>query len=138
MQPLRRLTLFGLGLLFVAASLVGGCSGTLSAYKAAYDPSDYAYVITEHYSALVHEAALLRVKPTTTSAQIAAMQKAELAVRPFVLGSKDAQAPQPSLRELAAAWNATHNATTQADLQAAIDVAITHLVDLVRAVSSAR
>lgn len=115
-----------------------GCTGTKAAYQAASSPDEYAYVLTEHYASLVHEAADLKENPTTRPEAIEALQKADDAIAPIILGNAKATPPTPGLRELAAAYKQVHDAASEAELQAAIDNAVLKLADLVRAVKAAR
>lgn len=125
LKPFRLLA--GVLLLCVLAPLAG-CQHTKAAYKAADDPGEYAYVLTEHYASLVHEAAELRNKPSTPTAAINAMQKADNAAFPVI----------ERLRSLRGAYVQVRDAKTEAELQAATDEAVRVLADLIRAVAEAR
>jgi hypothetical protein len=105
-----------------------GCSGTVSAYKQVDNPAELAYVLAEHYAALVTQAADLRQKPGTPAAAIAAMQDADRRARPII----------EKLPPLRTAYLQLKSTSTEAQLQAALDLAVTAIADLARAVSSAK
>lgn len=121
-----------LALLLAVAALVAimlpGCAGTQTAYRAAETPDEYAYMLAEHYAALVRQAADLRERSTTPPEAIEAMRRAELAARPLV-------AP---LRPLRDACLAARTAETELELQRAIDAAVLAIADLVRQVQAAQ
>ncbi len=120
-----------IGALLAAAlvlPLLAGCAGTRQAYQAASSPDEYAYVLAEHYSSLVHEAANLKEKPSTPAEAVRLMQQAELAARPAVL----------ALRDLSAAYVDAKTAENEAALQAAVNRAVQVIADFVRAVQAAR
>lgn len=116
-----------LALMFVFASttlmVLPGCIATRSAYREAQSLDEYAYVLTEHYAALVKQAADLKDKPNTPASTIAAMRKADLVAGPAVA----------KLRPLALALSASRSSATQAELQKAVDEVVLALADLVRA-----
>lgn len=105
-----------------------GCTQARSAYKTADNPAELAYVLTEHYAALVKAAADLAQKPTTPASAIVAMQKADAVAKPVVL----------RLRPLREAYVTGKTAANEAELQAAIDRGVLALADLVRAINVAR
>jgi hypothetical protein len=111
-----------------AACFVSGCQHTREAYNAADEPGDYAYVLAEHYSALLHEAVLLKRKPTTPRAAVELMQRVELKATPAV----------KRLGELRIAYMQVQNAQTEAELQGAINDAVLLIADMVRAIREAR
>lgn len=129
------------GFLLVAALAMSACVGTREAYREASSPDEYAYVLTEHYSALVKQAADLKEKPSTPARAVLLMQTAELAVRPIILGGNamgtQGNANTPGLRELASKYQAIHDAQSEAELQRAIDAAVLRIADFVRAINSA-
>lgn len=133
-RPLMLAFLLGLAVPMVA--MVSGCAGTRAAYQEAQSPDEYAFVITEHYAALVKEAADLKERPTTPREAVEAMQRAELAARPLILGGD--RPPSPGLRDLAETYSAVRDAKSEQDLQLAIDRAVLKIADLVRAVKAAR
>jgi len=110
------------------AIMLPGCAGTQTAYRAAETPDEYAFVLAEHYAALVRQAADLRERSTTPPAAIEAMRRAELAARPLI-------AP---LRPLRDAYLAARSAETELELQRAIDAAVLAIADLVRQVQAAQ
>lgn len=128
--------------LFVALSLLqlAGCVSTQAAYKAAplhgEALADTAYVIAEHYAAVVHEAANLRESGRTPAPLVVAMQRADAAAKPLILGEPEVQ--RPGLKQIADAYTAVHDAKTEADLQAAVNNAVLRLGDLMRAVNAAK
>jgi hypothetical protein len=112
------------------------CVGTQAAYKAAKTLPDEAYVIAEHYSIVVKEAADLAQNPGTPAEVRDALKKADAAVKPFVVG--DPVSHSPGLRDLANAYRATESAQTQSQLQEAVNQAVTALSNFINAVKAAR
>lgn len=127
--------LAGVSVLLLAA-FASGCAGTAAAYKAAANLSDTAYVVTEHYAAIVKEAADLSASPTVDPQVKEALKKAAVATAPFVLG--DPATGKPSLRELAQHYSAIHDAKSAQELQLALNSAVTELAKLINAVKAAR
>lgn len=130
MRYLRELVV-GAVLAFGAVSVgsIQGCTGTQAAYRAAESrPDAVAYVVIEQYAAVLHEAVLISQKPTTPGSAIAAIQRADVAIRPAI----------DKLRGLAEAYQVTQTAETEAELQAAINRTILLLNDLIQAVKAAR
>lgn len=124
-----------LALLGILATVLG-CAGTTAAYKSAQSLPDTAYVVTEHYAAVLKEAADLAALPGTPANVKDALKKADNAVRPFVIG--DTATGQPGLRALADRYQAVKDAQTEADLQRAIDAAVRELSNFIKAVKAAR
>lgn len=121
----------------MCAAIVTGCAGTKAAYSEASDYlPDTAYVVAEHYAALVKEAADLRQQPGTPQSAIAAMQAADRIVKPFILG--DPSLNLPGLQTLAETYQAVKDAKTEADLQEAINRAVRELSNFSKAVKAAR
>lgn len=108
--------------LFLMALLVG-CAGTRTAYKAAEDLEDYAYVLSEHYDALVVEGIRLRDSGTLAGSALANAQRTEAKLRPVIL----------ALGTAAQAWNGVKSAENQAALEKAISNAVAVLPELIRA-----
>lgn len=133
-RPLMLALLLAIAVPVVATS--SGCAGTRAAYSEAQSPDEYAYVITEHYASLVREAADLKERQTTPRDAVEAMQRAELAARPLILGGDNP--PSPGLRDLAESYSAVRDAKSEQDLQLAIDRAVLKIADLIRAVKAAR
>lgn len=123
---------------FVAlvCSSVSGCVGTQAAYKSAQSLPDTAYVVAEHYAAVVHEAADLAGLPTTPPEVKDALKAADARVKPLILG--DPARGLPGLRQLSERYQAVKDAKTQADLQRAVDAAVLELARLITAVKAAR
>lgn len=121
-----------LALLFVLGMgvpmIMQGCTEVRSAYRAAENPGELAYVLAEHYAGLVKAAADLAAKPTTPITAIGAMQRADAKAKPIVL----------QLRPLRDSYIATKSARTEAELQEATNRAVLAIADLVRAINTAR
>lgn len=107
---------------------IAGCAGTKAAYKAADTIGDQAYVVAEHYAALVKEAADLAQNPGTPDQVKEQLRAADRLAKPLVL----------ELKPLADAYNATRTAQTEADLQAALNQAVVAVAGFIRAVKAAR
>lgn len=120
--------LFTFGMALPVAVSMHGCTQVQSAYKAAETPAELAYVLTEHYAALVKAAADLASKPTTPASVIVALQAADAKAKPVVL----------QLRPLRDAFLATKSAQTEQELQQATDRAVLAIAELVRAINTAR
>lgn len=120
----------------LAAALVAGCVGTTAAYKTSASVADTAYVVAEHYAAVVKEAADLAQNPTTSADVKEALKSADRNVKPLIVG--DPATGRPGLQELAARYNAVKNAQTEAELQAAVNDAVRELAKLINAVKAAR
>lgn len=123
---------------FVAITCAGvsGCAGTKAAYKAADSVSDTAYVVAEHYAAVVHEAANLAALPTTPAEVKEALKVADARVKPLIVGNPDTGAP--GVRQLAERYAAVKNAENAEALQRAVDAAVLELAKLINAVKAAR
>lgn len=118
--------------LVAAALLTGmmaatGCASTRAAYDAADTLEERAFVATEHYAAVVKQAADLKQLGVLKGAALANAQEAELVARPVVL----------SLGDLVAKYNAARTAETEVDLQRALDDAVRAIADLLRVVKAA-
>lgn len=126
-------------LLLVAAGLtlagVAGCTGTRDAYRAAASSPERieatAYVVTEHYYAVVREAAALKNSGALAGDALEAVRAAEDALRPLVLGDEATQ--DPGIVQLVAAYKAVRSAETEAELQAAVNAAVVKLSALINA-----
>jgi hypothetical protein len=128
---------------FVLASIAAltfgalcGCAGTQAAYKAAQSLPDTAYVVAEHYAAVVHEAAGIAALPGTPAEVKDALKKADQAVKPIILGNPDTGLP--GLRTLAERYQAVKSAENEAALQAALNDAVRELANFINAVKTAR
>ena len=105
-----------------------GCVNTQWAYSEAKTVEERAYVVLEHYSSLVKEAADLAEKPNTSPEAIKAMKKADAAAMPVI----------QHLRDLRNAWLASQSAENTKALQVAVDDAIATATDMRRALEQAR
>ncbi|MCL2161928.1 MAG: hypothetical protein FWH56_08635 [Betaproteobacteria bacterium] len=114
--------------LLCAALAVTGCEGSRNAYSEAKTVDEKAYVVVEHYSALVKEAADLAEKPNTPREAVEAMKKADAAAMPVML----------RVRNLRNAWQAAGNAENAEALQMAVNDATMVIADMIRAVKQAR
>jgi hypothetical protein len=116
--------------LFACLTLAGGagCQHTREAYREAEDPGEYAFVLMEHYNALLKEAVVLKNAPGTPAEAVAWMRQVEFKATPAV----------KKLAELRQAWIDLQSAETEAQLQAATDAAALLIADMVRAVRDAR
>lgn len=134
--------LIALASMMAMVSLVG-CAGTMSAYRAAQTRSDTAlpdtaYVMTEHYAALVKQAADIKEAGTAPAAVIEKLQQADKKVAPLILGDPDSKPPKPGLKDLSAAFVMFKDAKSEAELQAAVDNGARLLSALIDAVNAAR
>lgn len=112
----------------VGAFAMQGCQGTKAAYAAADSPDETAFVVSEHYAAIVKEAAVLAARPGVPASAIMAMQRADQFARPVI----------EALRPLRDAYLASKSATDRALLEQKVNEAVLKLADLVRAVKAAR
>lgn len=128
--------LVGLMCVVAVAAIVAGCAGTKQAYRAADSLPDRAFVIAEHYAALVKEAADIAENPATPLEVKDRLKEADRIARPLIVGAPDR--PTPGLKDLADAYQATRTAETEAELQAALDRAVVALAGFIRAVKAAR
>jgi hypothetical protein len=120
------------GALVAAALAVGlfaasGCAGTKAAYDAADTLEERAFVATEHYSAIVKQAADLKELGVLKGEPLERVREIETVARPIVL----------SLGDLVAKYNAARTAETEVALQRALDEAILAIANLVRVVKGA-
>lgn len=117
---------------------VQGCVGTQAAYKAADGLSDTAYVATEHYSAVLKEAADIKESGRAPASAVTTMQRADTAVKPFIVGNPTAVPPVPSLKTLADRYDAVKSAENQQQLQEAVTNAVRELAGFIKAVKAAK
>lgn len=120
-----------IGLLAIVALAVGifgatGCAGTKAAYNAASTLEDRAYVVTEHYSAVIKQAADLKELGVLKGNELAQVRELETVARPVVL----------SLGDLVANYKAARTAETEVALQKALDDAVVALAQLVALVKA--
>lgn len=128
MRSMNRIT----GVLAVAALAMGlatvsGCAGTKAAYDAADTLEERAFVVTEHYSAVVKQAADLKDAGVLKGAALSKAREIESVAQPVVL----------SLGDLVAKYNAAKSAETEVALQRALDEAVLAVANLVRVVKAA-
>ena len=114
-------------ILALVMAALAGCAGTQAAYKAAESPDEYAFVLVEHYSVLVEQAAKLKESGVLPMSAVRAMQQADLKAAPVI----------EKLRGLSQAYKAVNSAENEAQLQAAINEAVKVVAELVRAVRAA-
>lgn len=127
-----------LGVSFAAAVTVSvtGCASTQAAYEYADSVPETAYVVAEHYSAVLKEAADLAQLPGTPADVKEALKAADREAKQLILG--DPVTGLPSLRELAANYKTVRDAKTEMELQAALDRAVLSLARFITAVKTAR
>lgn len=128
--------------LFIGLAVIqlAGCTSTQAAYKAAplhgEAVTDTAYVIAEHYSAVLKEAADLRDAGRIPAPLLAAVQEADRRAQRIILG-----VPAEGingLRQWSEIYIRLHDAQSQAELQKATDQAAIALSDLIKAVAAAK
>lgn len=123
------------------AAVTAGCAGTRDAYQAAQNADalpDTAYVIAEHYSAVLQESVELKESGRVPASAVAAMQRADAIVKPAILGDPSKTPPTPGLKQLADNYRSVRDAKTEADLQKAINEAVLNLSKLMDSVKAAR
>lgn len=113
-------------LAFIATAATG-CAGTKAAYDAADTLEERAFVATEHYTAVVEQAAALKNQGVLKGQALAQVRELELVARPIVL----------SLGDLVKQYNAARDAETEVELQRALDDVVQVIGQLVRAVRGA-
>lgn len=104
-----------------------GCAGTKAAYSAAETLQERAFVVSEHYSALVKQAADLKDQGILKGAALAQAREIESVAQPVVL----------SLSDLVAKYNAAKTAENEVALQAALNDAVLAVANLIRIVKGA-
>lgn len=119
---LRKLSIPLIPLLLILAA----CVGTKSAYQAADTLDDQAYVITEHYAAVVKEAA--DIAPRLPAHLKEQLQAADRTAKPIIV----------KLGPLAQQFQSVRNAQTEAELQAAVNDALIALTDFINTLKQAR
>lgn len=130
--------LASLSVVTVVFLLLGGCASTKAAYQTAETLQDRAYVLTEHYAALVHEAADLKDQGNLPPEAVKALRDAANASAPFVLGNPNADPPVPSLRDLAKAYEGVASAENKDALQLALTSAIRQVASFIKALRAAQ
>ena len=108
----------------LALTLASGCSGTRQAYQAADGVGETAYVIAEHYAAVIEELNDLADQGALSQSAIRHAQDIVRRTDPVIR----------SLRSAAEAYENVQNADTEAALEEAINEAAVALSDLIDAV----
>ena len=108
-------------------SFAAGCTGTRAAYSAATTLEQRAYVVTEHFSAVVKQAADLKDAGVLKGQALSQAREIESVAQPIVL----------SLGDLVAKYKAAMSAESEVALEMALDDAVMVLADLVRVVKTA-
>lgn len=122
-----------MGALVAAALMLGsvaaltGCSSTKAAYDAADTLEERAFVVTEHYTAVVKQAADLKDRGILAGSALTQARAIEARATPVF----------QRIGPLVATYNAARNAETEVELQRALDAAVLALADLVRIVKGA-
>jgi len=111
-----------------AAFVLAGCQGTRMAYSSAKSVDEKAYVVVEHYAALVREAANLAQNPSTPAKAVEAMKKADARVSPVIM----------RVRDLRKAYSVSSTPENAESLGIAVDEAMVDLSTMVEAVNEAR
>ena len=128
MRSINRITgVLAVAALALACVATAGCAGTKAAYDAADTLEERAFVATEHYSAVVRQAADLKDLGVLKGEPLAKAREIEFVAQPIVL----------SLGDLVAKFNAARSAETEVALQRALDEAILAIASLVRVVKGA-
>jgi len=112
----------------ILAGALAGCVSTKAAYNEAENLRETAYVLTEHYAAVIHEAADLGAQPSTPETVRQALKASANATAKFVKGDENAVPPVPSLLDLVNNYEALGSAASREELQAAIRNAV-HAMD---------
>ena len=113
--------------LFLGTIAMTGCAGTSSAYKAAEGLSETAYVVGEHYYALVREANDLDDAGNLQANELQRLQTIARETRPTIVALLDA----------ANSYDMVRSSANEAELTNAIAdaaVAVSRLVDAIKAV----
>lgn len=128
MKSMSRITgVLAAAALALVAFAATGCSSTKAAYEAADTLDERAYVATEHYAAVVKQAADLKDKGVLTGSALAQVRELEQVASPVVL----------RLGPLVENFKAAQSAETEVALQRALDDAVLAIADLVRIVKAA-
>ena len=113
--------------LILAALTLSGCAGTRAAYKAADGVSETAYVVGEHYYALVREANDLDDQGQVSNQDLRNIQNIARETRPTIV----------SMLNAASAYGAVKSAQNELELSNALAdaaIAVSRLVDAIKAV----
>lgn len=114
--------------LICATVLLTACTGTREAYRAAATPLETATVVSEHYYALVREAADLKEAGTLTGTALERVQAADRAAKPIIV----------ELTQAMDAYQSVRDAATEAEMQAALNQAVVAVNSLINALREAR
>ena len=113
--------------LILAVLMLSGCAGTRAAYKAADGLSETAYVVGEHYYALVRETNDLDDKGQLSSRELRNIQNIARETRPTIV----------SMLNAASAYDGVKSAQNETELSAALAtaaLAVSRLVDAIKEV----
>ena len=116
----------GLLALLLTFLMLSSCAGTRSAYKAADGLSETAYVVGEHYYALVREANDLDAQGQLSSYQLRNIQDV----------ARDTRTPIVAMLNAASAYELARSAETEEELSAALTsaaIAVSRLVNAIKA-----
>jgi leucyl aminopeptidase (aminopeptidase T) len=122
MSILKRLSVAAIAALCFC---VAGCAGTRAAYESAETLDAKAYVVSEHYAAILREANELADRGAPREL-VERMQAADRVAAPAVL----------QLRQASATYTAAKTAQNAAALQAALDSAAVQVAAFLRLVRS--
>jgi hypothetical protein len=114
-------------IILAMTTLVGACAGTKAAYRAAEGLEEKAYVVGEHYYALVREGNDLKNRGILSGSQLDRAQALVQSSRPVILELADATRAYANVK----------NAETEAELERALNpaaLAVSRLVDVIKAV----
>lgn len=128
--------------LFAVVLAVVGCTGTRGLYELADTPTQYVKVVLIHHNALGTEVADLRADPTVSQASKA---KLLAAYRVTVCGPNEhveialcLNGPAQQLEAAGRAYEALHNAKTEADMQKALTQLVGLMSTLINLVNGAK
>lgn len=134
----RPLAFYSSLVVLLLCAYLTGCAGTREAYDAASTPQQKAYVLAEHYSALVKQAADMKDSGALTGDALAKVQAADRRAKPFVIGDPDAVPPKAGIRQLADAYEKVSSAENHIALEAAITHATLAINDFITNLKEAR
>ncbi len=123
----RSPAIVGVLALLLASLAISGCSGTAAAYRAADGLAETAYVVGEHYFALVRGVNALDEEGRLSPSELRRLQEVALKTRPIVV----------SMLNAADAYNNVRSYENEAELSnalAAAAIAISDLIDAIKAV----
>lgn len=107
-------------------ALLSGCAGTKAAYRAADTLDEQAYVIAEHYAAVVKEAA--NIAPHLPAHLKSELQAADQVAKPLIV----------KLGPLSEKFQTVKTAETEIELQQEVNDALIALTDFINALKQAR